>query len=1081
MARPRPRGRSRNSYGRNEPQGSPHTLVLALGVVISISLQLFGWPGGVALLLTFAMARLCAKGTFPTGKDAWGKPDAADKRERRAMDSYDGVTNLASPGMWLLPVGPSWVLAFGVGLLLSSTQRLGMGVALLDALCVCESLMMLGNMRRRKVRPALRMMTWAGWWKDANHVLCVAVGALSVWGAALLAVFGGPTVLAFGVALTLTGAVWWLPLLKAYNKPGRDAAKMLAKVTDWLSRMGKPPVGRPVAAFNANDLGGGLTECIIKVADGEDSERWFRGNLADQLAPLAEPERLRVTFAPTKDGDHTKAVMLLTPTAFPGMKGLDAKQARGWLVAEYMRVCRLWNVIPGRIGRMSRISSDSWVFEIVGGETSPFVINRDWLQGTDDDLGFGLKSHVVQDPSPRHFYWLLGSDDGYDDKAACKWRDMKSPTLTKDTGTKAYLALVSRAASDTAIWNEALSKAKLDAPVALYDTERVLEGPGWKVSRILVQIPRSASGITDYMRVDARPAFADAVVADLLPMRMRDGRFALRRGVFLRDAGGTPPTTLGGDRGSTEAASEVAKVLVARAFREVLKAPIAVMSASQLAKDGFGWSMWRVAIRLPGGLAAADVVRRTAAMQSALGVERLLWRWNGPAEAELWAGSKPRVSPRQARQWSDQRDQKSAISLLLDSAWESAKLVAADGRTPHAESVDDAGNGLVRVVFSLPAGLSPDDIEAKLDRFRATSGYAYARVEEAPKAGVVQLLLGVKDPMPESVTLDWGVIDGCSDIQLPFGVDDLGRTVVHDLKTSPHILVSGNSGGGKSVAAAVLVAAALEHGADLVLADPEKGNLDMSFAKRNALAFATTLRDTAAAMKWVESEMARRIQINKELGVSNWLDIPEDRRYNLLVAQVDEFNSLMGALRPPKNPDGDPLIANQIIEINEANRLRQMCGDSVSKIAAKGRSTGITLILGAQALNANELNLLSGAGTLKRNVARLFLGAGNAAGNVSQNNIRDANRIIRSMGGEGMPKGRGIYERTGGRVKAVQCYWTGGLDALTEHFAPLPDANPIDLTPYLPATTAKVGVVEQPAVTPDIVTVDDSSDEDWDI
>lgn len=1054
-------------------------MVLALGVAISIALQFFGWPGGVALLLTFVVARFCAKGTFPTGKDAWGKPDAADKRERRAMDSYDGVTNLASPGIWLLPVGPSWVLAFGVGLLLSSTQRLGMGVALLDALCVCESLMMLGNMRRRKVRPALHMMTWAEWWGSANHVLCIAVGVLSVWGAALLAVFGGPTVPAFGVALTLTGAVWWLPLVKAYNKPGRDAAKMLAKVTGWLSRMGKPPVGRPVAAFNANDLGGGLTECIIKVADGEDSEHWFRGNLADQLAPLAEPERLRVTFAPTKDGDHTKAVMLLTPTAFPGMEGLDAKQARGWLVAEYMRVCRLWNVIPGRIGKMSRISSDSWVFEIVGGETSPFVVNRDWLQGTDDDLGHGLKSRVVQDPSQRHFYWLLGSDDVYDDKVACKWRDMKSPTLTKDTDTKAYLALVSRAASDTAIWNEALSKAKLDAPVALYDTERVLEGPGWKVSRMLVQIPRSASGITDYMKVDARPAFADAVVADLLPMRMRDGRFALRRGVFLRDAGGTPPTTLGGDKGSTEAASEVAKVLVARAFREVLKAPIAVMSASQLAKDGFGWSMWRVVVRLPGGLAAADVVRKTAAMQSALGVERLLWKWDGPAEVELWAGSKPRVSPRQARQWSDQRDQKSAISLLLDSAWESAKLVAADGRTPHAESVDDAGNGLVRVVFSLPAGLSPDDIESKLDRFRATSGYAYARVEEAPKAGTVQLLLGVKDPMPESVMIDYDVIARSKVTDLPFGVNDLGQVVYHRLDVSPHALVTGSTGAGKTSLSQVLLADAVEKGYQLVLADPEKGAADWVPFRHLALAFATSLADTVAALKWVEAEMDRRMLLNRENHVADVKDLPAGKRVPYLMCAVDEFGSLLSSERPPKNPDGDPTIANQIIEINEGNRLRQMCGDSVSKIAAKGRSAGITLVLCTQALNANELNLLSGAGTLKRNVARVFIGSGNAAGNVDVNEIRNANRIIRSYGN--MPKGRGVYQPTGGHVIGIQSWYSGGVEALEERFGSRPDVGKVDLTPYLPAATAKVGIVEHPVVKPEITTVDDSADDDWDI
>jgi len=157
--------------------------------------------------------------------------------------------------------------------------------------------------------------------------------------------------------------------------------------------------------------------------------------------------------------------------------------------------------------------------------------------------------------------------------------------------------------------------------------------------------------------------------------------------------------------------------------------------------------------------------------------------------------------------------------------------------------------------------------------------------------------------------------------------------------------------------------------------------------------------------------------------------------------------------------------------------LRAKIGLDVSDLLRQARALNIMLLLGAQKLNASDLDLLPDAGTAKGMLGHVFLGNGDTAGNVSQSNIKEANRLLKqAMNSGGMPKGRGLYERMGRGVNMFQAWWGGAGDDLKNACADVEPVEPLDLTAFMPAPPTRIGVVEPEEST--VVDVD-LSDEDW--
>jgi len=183
------------------------------------------------------------------------------------------------------------------------------------------------------------------------------------------------------------------------------------------------------------------------------------------------------------------------------------------------------------------------------------------------------------------------------------------------------------------------------------------------------------------------------------------------------------------------------------------------------------------------------------------------------------------------------------------------------------------------------------------------------------------MVLAKKSPFPTSVMADWETAKKCDRRKFPIGVDDLGNPVYWDTKTTPHLLISGKSGSGKSSASQIVIAEALLKGEDIILIDPSKGCIDFTqWAKPKALAFVGLyqLRETEAVISWAREEMAERVRINNKYGVGNIFelnpdDVEEADRKHLKPLNIlfDEFNSyLQETGKTTQNPQKDMQITN---------------------------------------------------------------------------------------------------------------------------------------------------------------------------
>lgn len=187
-----------------------------------------------------------------------------------------------------------------------------------------------------------------------------------------------------------------------------------------------------------------------------------------------------------------------------------------------------------------------------------------------------------------------------------------------------------------------------------------------------------------------------------------------------------------------------------------------------------------------------------------------------------------------------------------------------------------------------------------------------------------------------------------SNMHLPFilGKDIEGKTIITDISKSPHLLIAGRTGSGKSVCINTLIAS-------LVIANsPEKVRLILIDPKRVELSLYNELphlltdeiiifpEDASAALKWLVSEMENRYSLLKENGSRSIEDYNQimSEKLPYLVLIIDEFYALMQT-------------AQKIIE------------DSLIHLSAMARAVGIHLIFATQRPSAEVVT-----GVIKSNL-----------------------------------------------------------------------------------------------------------------
>lgn len=706
----------------------------------------------------------------------------------------------------------------------------------------------------------------------------------------------------------------------------------------------------------------------------------------------------------------------------------------------------------------------AWLLELAlppeGGDPVE-KISRDWLVG---DEGPAATLHMPVFADVRDGFHLAADEDTPLSTVGDKWVGEVNFIAGKASFPD-YVRLSRRFKRDTEEW-QAIIGPRMLAPTPVYEENpRSESGDGWSLGRqpLTFTSPYTAD---DYMRFDLSPLNPRARFIGIIP----EGQ----TGELVTVTGANAPTRIDRLVGREPRHNTYAKALMYRALADVLPAKTSVF-IDVCRQEGEDVAIWRVRFRLSGGASIADARKRSANLASAAGAAHVLWDWHSADSATIWlCGEQLPTGLEDLPHWHRRSAQKPFLRLALSDSWGVAGVSDPAGHTPDVLDLGVLPNNpsVLLARFQVPGGISIDKPENNMGKFLTAADYSYGRIlprGDEHGSDKFDMLLSKSSPFPTSVDADWGYARSRDAWTFPLGVDDMGNPVEWNTKATPHILVCGKSGTGKSSAAQVIVAEALLKGYDIILIDPSKGCIDFTqWAKPKALAFVGEgeMRETTAVAGWLRHEMSFRVHMANRYGVGNFNDLtpdmvaPEERRHlRRILLFFDEFNSYLQKMgKPMPNRNNDVQIANSNAKIDATNANITKAMSYLSDIAVQGRTAGIDLVFGAQRLTMDDMKRFNG-NAFFRTLGRMLLGSDSPSGVFSQGNLRAANRLQGGLKGTGgtIPRGRGMYESADGTLSAVQTWWSGDQAKLAPLVADIPDATPIDYTPFLPVEAEQFG------------------------
>ena len=202
----------------------------------------------------------------------------------------------------------------------------------------------------------------------------------------------------------------------------------------------------------------------------------------------------------------------------------------------------------------------------------------------------------------------------------------------------------------------------------------------------------------------------------------------------------------------------------------------------------------------------------------------------------------------------------------------------------------------------------------------------------------------------------------CEEQKVPLylGVDIVGREVVEDLSSMPHILIAGSTGGGKSTLLSSVIATLIFYKSPdevrFVLSDTKQVEFGHFIgAKQLLYEPATNVYRTLEYLDWCIAEMEGRLKQYARYSVKNISDynaIKEKAPHPYIVIVIDELADLLLDTRK-KGSEEDSRRGPSIGKISEGK---------LSQLASKARATGIHIIAATQRTSVDVIN-----GTTKAN------------------------------------------------------------------------------------------------------------------
>lgn len=1060
----------------------PSTVRCLLVMLLIVPAYWCHLPIGPVVLVALLVASSTAPyPSSPTGR----KSDPPRPKDVHNYQCWKALGRGLTPSKrWLAWRRPSTYMPIPVGIFITlpGVPSWGLAVNIITAYPIVQGIVSWLD-HRRDPRHPWRGVSMSAFWTRAplwQRIVCGlvwAVCAVLLLGMWQLYYLTGTTAIA--AIILIWGITIWLFTRPTQIRSWKTLVDWQDHLDDWIHRddglhkAWGDAIVTSVTNFGTNDnpltclyveprVSGGTYAALrlgaqgiapVATADGYREVHLLMALTRDKQSRSIDPRRLRIILA----RDHA---------AFPDISRGHIPPALATLICDlaYADTAVYWNKTAPLTQPVNIAAEDeernAWLIQFIfphGGNTPPLeIISRDWL--SDDHtpsnaLGMPLFADVTN-----HFHLAADEDIHFSDKA-----DQYTPSdsITAATDFDTYMRLSHRFVADRDKWQAIVGKLPL--PMPMYDSERNKNAEeGWASQELDLAFtaPYTAA---DYARLD------------LTSFNPNAGHIGIRgdgeRGTLVT-VSLSAPTRLDRIIGSKPIHRSYAQSIIYPALLAVLPnhAEVHIDACSQEGKD---IAIWKTTFSLGGGATVADLRKRTANVQAAVGANTVIWDWQTTGKVSMWCMDKPAISPDDIPHWKQPPQQKTLINLVLSDGWSTIGLVNQSGQTPTIKqlSVMPHNNHVLDAQFNLPAGLSMGRIEGSLDKYLTTVNYGYGRIlpqNSQNGANTFNLALSRTSPFPTLVKADWTTAKNANHLNLPLGIDDMGELVSWNLKTTYHIAIMGKSGTGKSSAAQIVVADALLHGYQILIIDPSKGAIDFTqWAKPLALAFISTdlMRETEGTVKWLENEMRRRTAFLAERGASNINDLSQHDRQGMprILLVFDEFNSYLARMgKTAANPAHDIDIANDNALITGLNNSITRTVSSLAQIALQGRTSGISILLGAQRLTLRDMEKFTNGSQFFRTLGKMLLGNDKVDGIISDANIIAAHRLQNTLQGDGgkIPQGRGMWEDMDGHLTSIQTWYSGGQEQLADAVAGVPAPNPIDISPFMPQETEHFGEIE---------------------
>jgi DNA segregation ATPase FtsK/SpoIIIE, S-DNA-T family len=195
--------------------------------------------------------------------------------------------------------------------------------------------------------------------------------------------------------------------------------------------------------------------------------------------------------------------------------------------------------------------------------------------------------------------------------------------------------------------------------------------------------------------------------------------------------------------------------------------------------------------------------------------------------------------------------------------------------------------------------------------------------------------------------------DAASMLTIGLGKDIVGAPVCVDLGKTPHTLIAGTTGSGKSVGINATILSLLykaeARDVRLILIDPKMLELSVYESIPHLLCpVVTDMKQAANALNWCVGEMERRYKLMSKLGVRQLSG------YNKKIEEAAEKGQHIGNpfSLTPEQPEPLERLPQVVVVIDELADLMMVVGkkieELIARLAQKARASGIHLILATQ-------------------------------------------------------------------------------------------------------------------------------------